>query len=1309
MRDFDQEFDQEFDSSWSPPDEQEDFDTSWKPPTRAIRGPSGLGEEVEGDLPPLASEEKEEFPFTEPMPFSLRESNRPPTSTPTDEYSRVLDRIGGVASGKTDIWGQPRAESKYPLAKLSVFPTDEEESVLPEIKNDTGTWAEGFGKGLYNEFGRWALNPSTMLSSMEAGPAKAVTGLADILKIGESPAAKLAKAGYNKLKTAKLPQTKTPEDVAALETQLRGTLSEPFRPGALETGPIAKVDLSTGIPKPNITKPWMDVETAVKLRNEMEAVRAETAANAARVGAPPPIVQTPPAIAAMPEVAPIGKRARLQELIDKDIAGQLTGPELDEARILDKDLRSQGFPPDSPVEPPPIEAMPEEIIPEIAPSRIDELGQMPVEELESIATPTTLDEVGTPNFGGLTEPIIPEGLADEIPIPEQIPEEVIPEAPIPEPIPESPITAERDLVESQIDETSPISSIPESQEPPLAVPDEAIEPEIVPDTTPEWSPGTSQDDYIDAHQRVIERIESYGESVDEAIENVIGDYGMTRGQLKEYVQGGSFDSLQPKDVELPPIESTPEESPWVGEPIEAPKKSTEDAYSEALDEVANRMDNGEILDDAVKSAAQEHGVDRGQLKKYAKEKQFDWEPKPKTKAELKAEKIAAKKERIANKWAGVSKPSEGPAKMLVRETAEETPKSIRPIEALETPKPKEERPAWISEEGEEIGVPPEDIATSKAKAEEMKRALEGKKRAGSRMSMPEMGREGELPKIESMPEKAPRRQLTTSERWQSQVDALDKANAPDIQYQEILSTGTKTPLRKKETWRERVLGYIDLQRANEAKPKPKGGTTLSSLGAGQGGDILRIAKETAGEISELAKKGLSGPPTPPPKFSWGSPSSSPKTPPTPSGQGKGFGYIAEKGPLDALRESKFGKAVGQAYAESGGKSPWTRSLDVLGNAMKSGMSAIDVSGLLRQGGPLIHKKEWREAAKKTVDLLTDEKEFAKRMGNIKKDPLFKFAKESGLELTGLTTGREEKFANEVMHAIPGYGKLVGASDRAFTGFQNELRFNTFSALLEDAVKAGYKPGREKGKLAKEIAAFVNEASGRGSLGTFEPSAKLMNAVFYSPKFGLSRVQLMNRLNPFGSTFYSQGKFVRKEAVKSVLSMIAMNGTANIATAALGGKVTYDLTNSDFMKNRFGNTRVDFGSGFFQPIVLASRILMDKTTSSMTGKTTDLGSGYGQTSAGDLIGRFAKSKEAPIMGAIAELWSGKDWMGRDKNRAIAAAERFTPLITQDTVDILKDDPRMIPLIIFGLAGASVQTYKRPEKKMELSMPRMNLGL
>lgn len=119
------------------------------------------------------------------------------------------------------------------------------------------------------------------------------------------------------------------------------------------------------------------------------------------------------------------------------------------------------------------------------------------------------------------------------------------------------------------------------------------------------------------------------------------------------------------------------------------------------------------------------------------------------------------------------------------------------------------------------------------------------------------------------------------------------------------------------------------------------------------------------------------------------------------------------------------------------------------------------------------------------------------------DPDF-YAK-AGLDLAELDgapgdVSREEAFQFDDVQRIPGLGRPIRASDRAYTIVQNVMRANVFDSL--------YQPGMTL-EEAQGLAAYINVASGRGSMGPKTAAALgKVSAFFFSPRFALSRIQYL---------------------------------------------------------------------------------------------------------------------------------------------------------------------------------------------------------
>lgn len=356
------------------------------------------------------------------------------------------------------------------------------------------------------------------------------------------------------------------------------------------------------------------------------------------------------------------------------------------------------------------------------------------------------------------------------------------------------------------------------------------------------------------------------------------------------------------------------------------------------------------------------------------------------------------------------------------------------------------------------------------------------------------------------------------------------------------------------------------------------------------------------------------------------------------------------------------------------------------NTMKAMMGSTDVSAPMRQGLGLIHRKEWRNNLKNMFKYLGNKEYFQAAMDEIETRPNYLLGRDSGLFIANPKNllSSEEAFASNYVGSIPVARDIVGASERAYVGFLNKLRSDTFDSLLKQAELAGRKPE----EVAKDIAKYINTATGRGSLGSLEKMAPELNSVLWSPRLISSR---LTTLNP---KYYADlDPFVRKEAIKSLFAMAAAGTTIASLGAAAGGKVSLDPTSSDFGKVRFGSKVLDPWGGFQQPVVAASRFI----NSMAKGKP------YEGTQA---VGRFMTNKLSPIASlgydiGTARAFTGeggyKDRFGNDKTIQRETLNRFLPIFAQDLVEIIESEPdflEAVGLAVPSVVGAGVQDY--PER-------------
>ena len=327
-----------------------------------------------------------------------------------------------------------------------------------------------------------------------------------------------------------------------------------------------------------------------------------------------------------------------------------------------------------------------------------------------------------------------------------------------------------------------------------------------------------------------------------------------------------------------------------------------------------------------------------------------------------------------------------------------------------------------------------------------------------------------------------------------------------------------------------------------------------------------------------------------------------------------------------------------------------------------------------------------------------EQAFDDLMEDITTRPSYDEMVKSKLALSNMGTklnSREEDFMSAWAERIPGVGRLVKASERAYVGFLNKVRADVFDQLLaklpEDAT--------EQDK--KDIAAFVNAASGRGNMpAVLNQSAPLLNALFFSPRLMASRLKMGTVLiDP--RTYVTMNKTARNEYIKSILSVGSL--ALMITTLAIlgGAEGEEDPRSSDFGKIRFGDTRYDILGGQAQYVTLAARIASGSYKTA-DGDIKQYGNKFGQTTRLDAIAKFATNKAAPIPSFVMDYFRGENAIGEKFEMDKAILSRFVPLYLQDVakgVDESKGLGEVAAKTIPGLFGVGTQTYPNPSLDTE----------
>lgn len=425
----------------------------------------------------------------------------------------------------------------------------------------------------------------------------------------------------------------------------------------------------------------------------------------------------------------------------------------------------------------------------------------------------------------------------------------------------------------------------------------------------------------------------------------------------------------------------------------------------------------------------------------------------------------------------------------------------------------------------------------------------------------------------------------------------------------------------------------------------------------------------------------------------------------------------------------YGNAVRkmEMYADSlkpggGGWGYW--AAQILNIPRTALTSVLHFSAPFVQGRAMMTDPEWARAFGEQMRYFADGRNYENLQGYIRGHPDFPVARAAKLGLTDLTdklNQREEALQSSLLQHASEWLKeksgnripdVIGASSRAFTGFLNYLRFQSFTRLIAAARTAGEDVSLGS-KAAADIADVVNNFTGRGNLGLdrYPNLAPLLNSVFFAPRKWLGMVQRLNperyanpNISATAKMFGTRQMLGYVAAVTTVVGLLKMNGV----------QVGLDPTKSDFLQVTIGKHSFDVTEGETTLFRLMARIFSGKYTSK-TGNVSQVGYGNAPSNASLVLG-YLRNKLAPVPGALVDMLQGTDATGAPATTGREAQKLFTPITVQEFYDWAKAEPKdywsLIPalLVPFGLhmQTETPKDYGFGGGKVEDELNRLNFG-
>ncbi len=316
--------------------------------------------------------------------------------------------------------------------------------------------------------------------------------------------------------------------------------------------------------------------------------------------------------------------------------------------------------------------------------------------------------------------------------------------------------------------------------------------------------------------------------------------------------------------------------------------------------------------------------------------------------------------------------------------------------------------------------------------------------------------------------------------------------------------------------------------------------------------------------------------------------------------------------------------------------------------------------------------------------------------------------------------RAEEYQSQAAEKIWG---LVH-SQRSFEAMGNRVRVDAYDVLAKAWTRTGV-PTPAEGAL---IANLINITTGRPNIG----SGKLANwvssagSIMWAPRLVYSRF-LMAIGTPVWTPrggYRGTGKIrvaLAKEygqfllGLATVYKLMEFAGAQTPLSPDKKGKknTTRDPYSTDFGKVIDGTARIDLLGGVAQAYTFMFREIFGQRTTSR-GKTVSLRAkdrGYGGMGRLELLGRFMRSKGAPVAGLAYDIADEQDYLGRptvvpdDVDRL--AYNISMPMAIRDSYEALRDYgvPKGAAMSLAAIFGWGVQDHNDREREKKKSRAKI----
>ena len=297
---------------------------------------------------------------------------------------------------------------------------------------------------------------------------------------------------------------------------------------------------------------------------------------------------------------------------------------------------------------------------------------------------------------------------------------------------------------------------------------------------------------------------------------------------------------------------------------------------------------------------------------------------------------------------------------------------------------------------------------------------------------------------------------------------------------------------------------------------------------------------------------------------------------------------------------------------------------------------------------------------------------------------------------------EEEIPVDIPSRIPLVGILFRMGENAFVGSSRYMRYQVAKQYLNVWRKSGVELTK---KELESIGRLANSQTGRGEIASNRKAPGLLNNLFWSPRNLRAYVDILT-LHAFDRNFSA---FARKQAAINLLRYIS--GAAMILAISKwvdDDSVTWDSNSADFGKIRVGGSRFSVGGGMAVLVVLASRLVTRKYTSSTTGETKSIDTRrFGALGGKELVWNFVENKLSPASQLVLSMIDQSTWEGDKLTIPQMVDNALTPLIIQNVFETgsVEDSANVLAVLVAEALGINVNTYSGRKRQKSNTRTRI----